>query len=384
MAGPIRGSIEHFIDATALTTASVQGFFVNVYNFLNNNTGTLGIQRLAYNTGSQDTGMTTTRAMNYWDQPQPAGQNAFAAFRFLSASVPFDVMIQWAGAATFGAAPGAPGLVFAAATANSFGIAMAQRSDGVTAWNGSTNNNGSDVKGASVWTSSSLTAYYPRSNDPSRAGAHGSLKQNAGGFTALSSIQTRHHIIADYDNLVILYDVGAANQYVMIAFGAYTPMSGLNPTVPYFMVNRNATLPYVASTQIGTPAGTTDAGGVSHPSLALSGTCSFGADRLGGTSTTFGFFQNTSAQPNKAFSTQRFDEFPLMIGIFESPLVGLVGQHFSFFRETFNIATHDTNSDLTRTCFGTNTVPTIKTTTPWHSGTTPGTGATRTGVQFGI
>jgi hypothetical protein len=97
MAGPIVGTIEHYFAGAGLTTASVQTFFVNCYNFLNNNTGSLGVQRIAFNTGSKDTCMTLTRGMNFYDQSNPAGQNAFACFRFLSASVPFDVLIQWTG-----------------------------------------------------------------------------------------------------------------------------------------------------------------------------------------------------------------------------------------------------------------------------------------------
>jgi hypothetical protein len=112
--------------------------------------------------------------------------------------------------------------------------------------------------------------------------------------------------------------------------------------------------------------------------VAISGTCTVGIDRYGTT-----FFQNTNAQPNRAFATPMFNEFPLLVGINESPnQIGAVGQTFDFYREAFNVATHDTNGGKTRAAFGTTTLAAIKLTIPWHSGTVPGSGITRTGIQF--
>lgn len=53
MAGPIVGQVDCYI-GSSFTTGSAQFMFVNCYRFLNDNTGTLGIQRIAYNTGSQE------------------------------------------------------------------------------------------------------------------------------------------------------------------------------------------------------------------------------------------------------------------------------------------------------------------------------------------
>jgi hypothetical protein len=381
MAGPIVGTIEHYFAGAGLTTASVQTFFVNCYNFLNNNTGSLGVQRIAFNTGSQDTGMTLTRGMNFYDQSNPAGQNAFACFRFLSASVPFDVLIQWTGGSAAGTAPGAPAQINGSTPTNTFGIAFAQRS-GSTAWGGTTGNAGSDAKSTPVWTSGAVEqAYYPRSNDGVRAGTHAASRQNMMGFSVGSSTDYRAHFIADYDHLAILYDAGADGTYDMIFFGTYTPMSGLSPTIPYFAFHANASIAPAAATAYGTTVGNVPNGAVPYPNTAVSGTCSVGFDRLG-----TGFLQNSNAQANKAFATPRWDEFPVVVGIFESPSqVGMLGQHNTFLREVYNIAVHDTNGDGSRAVFGSSlTLATVKMTLPFHTGTTPGSGVTRTGVRFSV
>lgn len=381
MAGPIVGSVEHYFNGVGLGTASVQVLFVNTFNFLNNNTASLGIQRLAYNTGSKGAGMVQFRGMNYYDQPLPAGENAWAVFRFLSASIPFDVLIQWAGVSGLGTAPGAPALINNTAGTNAFAIAVAQRADMTSAWGGSTNNNGSDTKSTPVWISSSIssTIYYPRSNDAIRGGTHGASRQNMMGNTFLNNIQTRHHFMADYDNFAIFNDVGAANAYELYFFGMYTPMSGLNVNVPYFAFH-DAVLPIAAATAYGPAGGGTPGGGIGYPQQHISGSVGVGFDRIGTT-----FFQSSAAQANLAFPTPRWDEFPLIVGVYETTptiIEGMTGQHFDFLREAYNIATHDTNGDGSRAVFGSTTVASLKVTAPFHTGTSPGSGVTRAGVQF--
>lgn len=382
MAGPIRGSIEHY-QLPSFSTGTAQAMFVNCYNFLNNNTGVLGIQRIAYNTGSQDTGMTQFRGMNFFDQDNPAGQNAFACFRFLSASVPFDVCIQWTGGTSFGTAPGAPALINASTTTTTFAFSIAQSTGSTDPWNGTTLNNGNDRKGTPVWVSASNITYYPRSNDPSRAGAHGSSKQNMIGPSNMSGQEAKYHFVADYDNFVFFYDNGAtvdaAYGYFMML--KYTPLSGVNPDVPYFAIG-GSTIPITVGSTYGSIAGNSaDNGGVSFPDLVKSGTIGVMTDRLGNY-----LFTATTCQPNKMYATQKFDEFPIFVGGGESPgQIGMLGQHSEFVREVYNIQSQDTNGDGTRAVIGgSTTLATVKMTIPWHSGTTPGTGVSRNGVQFGL
>lgn len=378
MSGPIRGSIEHYFAGVGTTSGSAQTLFVNCYKFLNNNTGTLGIQRIAYNTGSQDAGMTQFRGMNFFDEPNPAGSNAFAVFRFASASNPWEMIIQWAGSNAFGTAPGSPGVVNSSGGNFSFGLMMAQATSG-SVWAGTTLNNGNDRKATATWVSASNVAYYPRSNDHRRIGAFGTLKQNFMGIASLNAADYRAHFIADYDNFVFLFDQNFDNSYAIACMLKYTPLTDLTASLPYFSFF--ATLPTVASTQYGSVAGSsTDQGGISFPDLNTSGTCILSFEKFGTT-----FFQTNTAQPNKMFSTQRFDEYPFYVGANESPnQIGFCGHHYEFLREVYNIATHDTNLNGTRAVFGNTTLASLKVTVPWHSGTTPGTGINRAGTQFGL
>lgn len=380
MAGTIRGSIEHYFVGTSMGTGSVQSFFVNCYNFFNDNTASLGLQRIAYNTGSQATGMAKFRGMNYFDQPNPCGNGSFAVFRFLSASIPFDLLIQYTGDVAINNAPGNPALADGANNTYYFCFSIAQNVSGTSVWNGTLLNDGNDKKGTPVWTDTNNTFYIPRSNDSIRTGATRTNKENLTGFSVAQNTTYRQHIIADYDSFVILYDTAADNSYTALGFSNYSPTTNLNSAVPYFGFCENSSLPINAGGTYGTVAGSGRNGGIAYPELWISGTCTLSFDRI---STTF--FQSVTSQPNKTWKVQRFDEFPMFIGCFESPnQLGLVGQHSSFFREAYNIATHDTNGDGTRAVFGTTTLAEVKLTVPWHSGTTPGTGITRSGVQFGI
>lgn len=379
MAGPIVGQVDCYI-GNSFSTGSAQFMFVNCYRFLNDNTGTLGIQRLAYNTGSQDTGMTQFRGMNYFDEPNPAGQNAWAVFRFMSASVPFDVLIQWSGNSAIGGAPGAPALADGIGHSNLLAIAVAQSADLASSWNGTTKNDGSDVKGTIVWTSSSIssTVYHPRSNDAIRGGTHGSFRQNMARLSVGASNIVRAHFLADYDNLAVAFDVGADNSYSLFFFGRYVPISGANVQVPYFSFYES-TIVAGAGTQYGPPAGSTAPGGVGYPNPAVSGSVSTAFERFGSV-----YMQNVNAQPNRGFPTPRYDEFPIHLGLFETGIVGLLGQHYELLREAYNVNTHDTNADGTRFAIGPNTLTSLKYTLPFHSGTTPGAGVTRPGTRFSI
>jgi hypothetical protein len=186
-------------------------------------------------------------------------------------------------------------------------------------------------------------------------------------------------MLADYDNFCILFDGGNNASYQVFIFGAVTPFSGVVPTIPYFYIDTGTSnLPFVVGA-IGDIAGLNDRqGAMPFPNITLSGTCVLGLDRYGTT-----LFQNAAAAPNKAFTTQTYTEWPLILGVDELPSqVGIVGQAQNFYREVYNMATHDTNATLTRAVVGSATTADVKLTVPWNGTTTPGTGATRTGVQF--
>lgn len=383
MAGTIRGSIEHLFLGAGQGTGSVQTFFVNLYNFLNNNTGTIGLQRIAYNTGSTSTGAPAIRGMNYYNVANPAGDNAWACFCFSSASKPWYFFMQYTGGTAFGNSPGSPALYYGTATtAASIGFAVAQRADGGNPWNGSSASLGYDTKGTPVWHPGTSSLYlFPRSNDAIRGGSHGTNRQNTIGQAFSIATDYRAHFIADYDNLAILLDLSNDNSYTAFVACQYSPLSGVNPDSRMVCISSTTTLPFVAVSVYGDTAGTTNQqGSIGYPTLSVSGTCMTAVDRYGAA-----FFQNTNAQPNRAFAQNRFDEWPILVGIYESPnQMGAMGQIYDFAREIYNVASHDTNADGTRAAFGTTTVAAIKLTLPWHSGTVPGSGATVAGTQFGL
>lgn len=391
MAGPIVGSIEHLTSVNG-TTGSIQSQFVNVYRFLLNASSSLGVTRLAYNTGSSPTGLPANRvgAMNYHDEALPAGPNAWAVFRFNNATIPFDVLVQYTPNGTqVNANPASPGLL-AGSTQGSIHVvlfAFAQRLDGATAWNGTTLNNGQDAKGSTVWTTGSNvpTFFAPRSNAPGLPqGAFFSARSNMLAATTdggASSVTARTSMVADYDNFTLVVDASNDTTYTILHFGKLIPISGSSVDIPYFCFSdRNAVAWPVVATAYGSLAGTTTTeGGIMFPVGSASGTLAAGFDRLGTT-----LFQNVSAQPNRAYSVPTFNEFPLNVGMNEdADHTGLIGQSDGFIRDTYNLQIHDTNAAGTRAVFGgVNTTANIKVSIPWHSGTAPGSGVARSGVQF--
>ena len=80
--------------------------FISLHNFLTGSEcASLGITRIASNFGFNGSGM------GYWDSSTPAGENAWACFKFASASVPFCMLVQYSGRLQFGSSPGNPGSI---------------------------------------------------------------------------------------------------------------------------------------------------------------------------------------------------------------------------------------------------------------------------------
>lgn len=392
MSGPIRGSIEHYgAPVVASTSASVQDIFVSIYNFLNSNGSKLGIQRVCYNTGSTPIGAPAVRGMNRYDSASCAGSNAFAVFTFKSASLPWTILIQWCdGTTNTNTAPGAPGLLNGSAILAGLGIAVAQNSDGSLPWAGTQrdtpNASGSARKVGTVWNSgSAFLSVWPRSNVS--GGATTSARQNMMQlFTANSTNSYRLQMVADYDNLAILIDDYADNTYAhAFIFGKYVPLTGSSTAGTYFGACCLAgTFPQNAMTVMSTTAGIAIGayeGGVAFPSASATRTVkNIMFDRLSGlTSPSY-----TAYHPNKTFSSASYTEFPLIVVTNETNEEGYLGMHNEFFREVYNTAIHDTNIGGTRCAFASSlTLATVKMTIPWHSGTAPGSGTTRGGVQWG-
>jgi len=380
-----KGSIEHLFAVIPKISGTIQAMFKVTYDFLNSGSD-LGIQRLAYNTGTRpsDCGQTGT---NFYDQNQPFGDNSWACFRFASASVPFDILIQYSGTGvTFGNTTNDHAKIggSAAASQNNFGIAVATAFSGSTAidpWNGTTTLSGSDRKGTAVWTSGSATnrlSVFPRSNAFGGSFVTTNDDMVAFVFQFSTSAPHRYQIVASKDSIYIARDQWDDSAYDKFFYaGSYNPISGSSPTVP-FVVWSPLTTNETAGTQIpATTVGTsysTD-GGIAHPLFV--DTKFLSIDRLSY------FNQTTALQPNNSFSPTQYDEFPIYVGMNETTSsYGICGT-LDFVREIYKTNVHDINNVTQRAVLGSDSsVSSIKHSIPWVSGTTPGTGTTRAGVQF--
>lgn len=359
--------------------------FVSIMKFMTSSyvSGSNGfIERVAYNTSGGGNNF------NYWDEGSPAGSNSWACFRFVSASVPFYMFIQYSN--TSWGPPGSPAVIDNPQANNSahgasfdgVGVSFAMREDGGNPWNGTMSNNGSDTKGDPVWTSgSSHLMVWPRGN--SDGGTYSASKQ------LLSSIifprnddgpafGSRAHMVCDENTVIFVSDDNNDANHMITYFGKYVPLSGTNPQMPYVMIRNGSKTndPIFPETSYGYPGGGGNDGGIAHPTLPMSGTRTLWLSTING-------FNNTTYQPNPMMVPPTYDEFPFFVCVNESPnFYGLVGT-LDVIRSIYGVPSNDTNSDMTRAVFGNSSTNTAKVSIPWNPVTSPGgTEATRTGSMF--
>lgn len=270
--------------------------FVTLYNFLNSSQAqSLGIQRRAFNQGGatanlcypmveERTSSFAGSGMNYWDETNPVGNHAWAAFEFTKGSPAFWVTIQWGGSAVsangvggenywadvnaFGQSGsiGTIGVPYLDTSAGSFsanslltssatkfggvGIAVGMMNDGSSPWNGTTVNSGTDTKGKPAWAPNAMV--WPRaSNDRGLFSANRELmfgllwEQNvafktwggipgvqlkltntgfiAGNVPTYDQSDILYHTIIEEDKICILSDMMGCGHYNLFYFGPYTP-----------------------------------------------------------------------------------------------------------------------------------------------------------------
>lgn len=372
------GSIDHLFNPAANRNAHNE-MYVSIYNFLTTSVAQgLGIERVAYSTGSG----AQTMGTDFWDGSRPAGQNSWSCWRFLSASNPFYLLLQVvSGGGGFGASPGNPArLQQAAGAAGCVGAMYAILSGGGNPWNGTTRNDGTDVKGVPVWTSASAPMHvFPRSN--SIGGSSVKQKDNMiqlAQSNITPTIPIRFHLICDENNVFTAFDSSDNGSYAVSYFGKFTPRSGSSHPVPYLLVNNSSDGdpgPIAINTTIGSVSGATGTeAGIAHYSW-MSGTKTLIFDTLNTV------FFSTTMQPNAYVSPSVIDEFPMYVGMSEFP------NHFGYaglmnmVRYLFRSSSNDTNADLTRAFLG-GTAGTVALSIPWNGVTVPSSTATRLGVQF--
>lgn len=347
--------------------ANNQELFVAIYNFLNSK-----YTRIASNFGASGTGF------DFFDGANPAGENAFAVFRANSASVPFNILLQWADVSAFGTSPGNPGLL-QGSTGDGVGIMAAFREDGTNPWAGGTANAGADAKAATVWSAGTSTLHVlGRSN--TTGGTHATNKENTHLLLDNSGTGTflRVHCVGDDDGFMILSDNADDGSYQACYIGAYTPRSGLTVTYPLCMVinpNGFAFWGTTSSTTFGSTTGNTSAEGGMVGAIP--------SDDTRGLSLNYSLPSfETAFQPNGQAATPELDASD--IGIMQREVhAGLAGfLPSALVTAVFNVSNHEVNAAGTRAYMATTTVAALKWSIPWGGGSPPGTATSRDGVSF--
>jgi len=199
-------------------------------------------------------------------------------------------------------------------------------------------------------------------------------------FQTTSTVNNRAHFLADDDSIILLLDPSANGVYRGFYAGTWQPRPSLVATHPFVVLSGD--LP-TSEAWMGDTLGDATVGTDVGMVVVNSDT---GARMLGISRYT----EVWTRQPNTQISPTTYNSFPVGVamGEFASSVGGACWSSYlgklntNMIREVYNLATHDTNTALTRAVFGTATVADTKWCVPWDGVTVPGTGATRVGVVF--
>jgi hypothetical protein len=392
MAGTPIGKIDQ--DMAVAAPNCNQELFKNCFDFFEQMVTAGYATRIALQYGASGTGT------DYHDGANPFGENAFFVYRMDGATsgntasdrdgvtLPdFDyyVLVQWADAAAFGTTPGNPGKLNDA-VADGVGIAVAVREDGTSPWGGTTNNDGTDTKGATVWTDGGSTVHvFPTSNEILR-GVTVTNKENLRLLIDFTSTGGRVHMVGDADSFAILLDGSDDTSYAVTYFGVYYPLPGLTPSMPLVCLSSTANSVWSEAVAWGSNTGNgTYEGGVLGAHLA---------DGMVWPTTgwtAFGILED-ALQPSTESGSSVHDALPIRVVVssvatstYGSPrnrsgYVGNVNTNVMLMVD--NVASESTNVALTRAYFGSSTAANTKHSVPWDGVTVPGSTLTRAGVTF--
>lgn len=403
MAGTLRGKIDCYLN-TASRYNNMQNGFKNLYDFCASHPNMTLIARhggLSSIAGS----------IGYHDEANPFNNNAWAVFRMNDATLENGSAnpYAYAGSRTYpwyiyihftrsdignnvNVAPSAPSLSDGAATigsslatisiANCIPVGSIAGTSEV-AWMGA-GTLGQNTKGTPVWrtTAGTPTGFqgsfvFPRSNNV--AGSHVASRENTGRACALTTDSpSRMHIMADDDSIVMMVcdgDDGTAWQ--MYYFGMYAPRAGLTINYPMVQIFENA-MPINSGALYGATTGVANNGGIPMNLLA---------DGVRGlTFTRYDEWSQVFFNPSRAFPSETYDEWPIVMAAFESPFIGLVGtagQSPLTLGDAWGVGFTDSNSTRTRSFFGASaSSQEVKLALPWDGVTFPRSNLTRQGVTF--
>jgi hypothetical protein len=377
MAGIIHGSVDH-VNSGATPAQRNQELFTWIYNFVVNQLIANGYATMiATQYGTAGTGF------DYHDGANPSGENALFLFRMNtsterpgggSALGAYYVLVQWADTNAFGAAPGNPGKI-SNGTGDGVGICAAFREDGTSPWAGTTNNDGTDTKGATVWTPGGSTLHVmERSNSP--GGGNVTNKENMNRVIDCGGGNARFHLIGDEDSIILLPDELNDTSYNIVYIGLYDAPSYI--TASYPLVFLSTSLPMSTGHTYGTVTGNS-----SQEGLLVTADISGPGDGAWQMDLFDTNIMTAAQQPNIQITPNEFDEqdIPVIARDLNQTLYGLCGA-LPLAQQTFNVATESANAALDRAAFGSAVVASQKIVTPWGTAGAPNTTSTRAGRQF--
>lgn len=376
-------------DSNNLSSRANGEFFVNLIQHISSSMGDLGIEMLAWNYGAGGSGW------KFWDEDGHTGRNAFACFRFHSASLgKFDCLIY----ENTGSNNAHTGSVYIddQSTSNDgssgwaqVGIAFACHPSGTVTdtypntggpWNGGYGENTWIETTGPVWKLSSAQkgAFFPRTNG--RRGVMSSSRAALAGIAGDEMYQSKAHFIVSEDSLTIFVDDNLNGNQRMTHFGPYLPRSGTNPDSPYVMCRSGNDGFYETwgnfwGNAIGSTSRVQNApqGGIADPDLTK-GTRSFSWITLG---------VNSSNGYNSFINSGSFEKFPVWVTPNEGGERGIVGtiKHLNCGVGMVNLSVSTLSSSA---AFGRSTLGEAKVLVPWDGDPPQTTANVRTGRTFSI
>lgn len=363
--------------------------YKNICDFMSYLTGSGVVDLVSWNSGSGAvSGSFDTRT--YWDGARPFGAGANSLWRMkANANRPWDwyLYLQMvSGSATVAAQTFNQPIVnynqasfVGSSQYRGVLVQTATCFSGTTSfnpWNG-TISDGNSTAANPRWVSGALgrTMYvFPRSND--LGGSHVTSRNNSVAATTAqmgTTNQAVSHYIYDGDSLYTCTDWNFSRGADIRYFGTFdlNPSlsgSGICGGTKGFLMNAgySATNTFFTNTVFGDIGGTTfdPQGGIGVPiGIMVSGS-------RGSIFQTISNFIGTTYQPNQLLS--KFDEFPIYVGVSESPHFGFLGT-IDLFKGIIGAQSYTTTQDLSRFVIGGNTTPTDrKITLPWTGSFAPG------------
>ena len=374
--------------------------YKNICDFMSYLTGSGVADLVSWNSGSGAvSGSFDSRT--YWDGVRPFGLGAHSLWRMkANANRPWDwyLYLQMvSGSATVGAQSfNTPivnySYVAAANNSNARGVLVQTATcfSGTTSfnpWNG-TISDGNSTAANPRWVSGALdrTMYVlPRSND--LGGSHTTSRDNSTMLTTAvigTTNQNHSDYIYDGDSLFVHSDYNFSRGADVRIYGTFD----LNPSLSgsgicggtkgFIMYNGYSNPDTIfTNTAFGSTGGSTydPQGGIGVPiGIMVSGS-------RAGVLQVVSNFLATTYEPNLIIG--KFDEFPVYVGVSESPYFGFLGT-IDIFKAILGAQSYTTTQDLSRFVLGAGTGQTDrKITLPWTGSYAPGyIGAPRNGYTF--